>query len=174
METKFKVGDKVRLLDGSGIKDFTGDWVGTMESDIGHITTIRKTVPKSHGIWLKDISWIWDDRCVELVESAPDTNVGGKISKRAELLEGAKNCICKDRDIQYSPPENSFSRIAEYWNLYLGLDREITAKDVGIMMALFKISRIDTGHHKDDNYIDCIGYIACAGELENENINKGE
>lgn len=84
-------------------------------------------------------------------------------TKRAELLKAAENCICQDRDIQYGSPENSFSRIAEYWATYLGVD--ITAHDVGIMMALFKIARIDTGHCKDDNYIDAIGYIACAGEI---------
>lgn len=83
--------------------------------------------------------------------------------ERAELLKEAENCICRDRDIQYGSPENSFGEIAKMWSGYL--DKEITAHDVGVMMTLFKIARIKTGHIKSDNYIDAIGYIACAGEM---------
>lgn len=82
---------------------------------------------------------------------------------RESLLVTAKECVCMDRDIQYGNPENSFARIAEYWSVYLG--KEITAHYVGLMMTLFKIARIDTGHYKADNYIDGIGYLACAGEI---------
>lgn len=93
MKTKFKVGDKVRLLDGSGIKDFACDWVETMKSDIGRITTITRTVPQSHKIRLKGIFWIWDDRCIELVESAPDTNVGDKVNHPSHYNQGKYECI---------------------------------------------------------------------------------
>lgn len=85
---------------------------------------------------------------------------------REALLDVAKECVCKDRDIRYGNPENSFARIAEYWSVYLG--KEITAHDVGLMMTLFKIARIDTGHYKADNYVDGIGYLACAGEIGGE------
>lgn len=85
-------------------------------------------------------------------------------SMREVILNAAKECICGDRDCQYGNPENSFARIAEYWSVYLG--REIYPKDVGIMMALFKIARIDTGSFKADSYIDAVGYIACAAEIE--------
>jgi hypothetical protein len=33
------------------------------------------------------------------------------------------------------------------------------------MMALLKVARIRSGQIKEDNYIDLIGYAACAGEL---------
>lgn len=42
---------------------------------------------------------------------------------------------------------------------------ELTAEDVANMMALLKIGRIAIGRHKDDSYIDAIGYLACAGEI---------
>ncbi len=88
-------------------------------------------------------------------------------SKRGQLLKMAADCILRDRDLQYSSPEDSFKSIAALWAAYLGT--EITAHDVGVLMALFKIGRIKTGHYKDDNYVDAIGYIACAGEVGGEN-----
>ena len=86
--------------------------------------------------------------------------------ERAIILDEAKKCVCADRDIQYGTPENSFAEIAKLWSAYL--DKEITAHDVGIMMCIFKIARIKTGHVKRDNYVDAAGYIACAGECQCE------
>jgi hypothetical protein len=38
--------------------------------------------------------------------------------------------------------------------------------DVGIMMALLKISRISFDHENaKDSFVDAIGYVALAGEL---------
>lgn len=62
--------------------------------------------------------------------------------------------------------ENSFEVIAEFWSAYM--DTEITAKDVGIMMALLKIARIKTGNDVRDSFVDACGYMACAGELESK------
>ena len=39
-EAKFKVGDKVRILDGSKILNYTGDWLPRMANHIGKIATI--------------------------------------------------------------------------------------------------------------------------------------
>lgn len=84
-------------------------------------------------------------------------------SKRAELLDGAKQCVCQDRNSQYGEPEDNFKIIADFWADYL--DTEVTPHDVGMMMTLFKIGRIKSGGVKDDNYIDAAGYIVCAGEI---------
>lgn len=83
-------------------------------------------------------------------------------SVRKRILEGAIHNVCGDRDIQYGSPENSFSEIAELWSWWLDID--ISAKDVGIMMALFKLARIKTGYDKEDSYVDCAGYVACAAD----------
>ena len=103
---------------------------------------------------------------------------------REEILRAAQKCVCGDRDKDYGSPEKSFEAIAGLWNDYLcsaGViktsetlkellsQRVITAKDVAVMMVLFKCARIATGHGKDDNWIDIAGYAACGGEVERGN-----
>lgn len=86
---------------------------------------------------------------------------------RKDFLDAAEKYICHEREDVYGSPENNFSKIAEYWNAYLGerIEPGIDAEDVALMMALLKFGRITTGVIKEDNYIDLIGYIGCAGEI---------
>lgn len=99
---------------------------------------------------------------------------------RAEILETASRLVNGDREEQYSPPENSFRAIAELWSAYLfnrfGKDYRgiLEPEDVGLMMTLFKIARIQTGSYKDDSYVDAAGYIACAGEIAAAHAEGGE
>ena len=81
---------------------------------------------------------------------------------RDEILEKARQCISGDRDHQYGSPEESFNRIAKYWSDYL--DKDISPKDVAIMMILFKVAR-EEHSSKLDNWVDMCGYAACGGEL---------
>lgn len=83
--------------------------------------------------------------------------------KRSEVLDTAKEYVCKDRESDYGTPEDSFAAIGQYWSQYL--DQPVTAHDVAVMMALLKIARIQTGRFKADSYIDACGYLACAGEI---------
>lgn len=83
--------------------------------------------------------------------------------KRGEILGAAADIVTKDREQQYGAPEDNFRLIAQYWTLYTG--HGLTAHDVGVMLALLKIARIQSGQTKDDNYIDLAGYAACAGEI---------
>ena len=83
--------------------------------------------------------------------------------KRSEVLDTAKEYVCKDREDDYGTPEDSFNAIAKYWSQYL--NHPVTAHDVAVMMALLKIARIQTGRFKADSYIDACGYLACAGEI---------
>ncbi len=93
---------------------------------------------------------------------------------RAEILDSAKKCVCEDRNGQYGEPEDSFKNIAGYWEVYLrhncvsqGADVCINPADVAMMMALFKIARIETaGMPIADSYVDAVGYIACGGGIE--------
>lgn len=93
---------------------------------------------------------------------------------RAEILDSAKKCVCEDRNGQYGEPEDSFKNIAQYWEIYLrrncvsaGADVCVTPADVAMMMALFKIARIETAEKPSlDSYIDAAGYIACGGGIE--------
>lgn len=92
--------------------------------------------------------------------------------KRDEILEGARVCVCGDRDQDYGLPEDNFSRIAELWKAYImgrcvaqNVYVEINAEDVAAMMCLLKIGRIAGGSESIDNWIDIAGYAACGGEI---------
>lgn len=91
---------------------------------------------------------------------------------RGEFCDTAKKTICNDRQDQYGSPENNFETIAIFWHDYIyhkyHIDTPISPTDVGIMMTLFKVGRICSGVYKNDNFIDAIGYMACAGELAGE------
>ena len=87
---------------------------------------------------------------------------------RKEILKASEECVCKDRQDAYGKPENNFAAICNLWNQYLlnkyGFD-SLNPTDIGVLMALMKIGRITSGKHNIDNYIDAIGYLACAGEI---------
>lgn len=101
---------------------------------------------------------------------------------RAEILDAAKNIVTTDRNAHYGEPEDNFDVIAKFWNNYLittqGVCLYLSAPDVAIMMALFKIGRIATARDmNEDSYIDAAGYIACAEECavkEEERLAKQE
>ena len=73
-----------------------------------------------------------------------------------KLFEECK-CIIVDRGVDYGEAKESFERIASYWSAYLG--KELTGKDVAMLMALFKIAR-EQGKHKHDNSVDAVNYLA--------------
>lgn len=93
---------------------------------------------------------------------------------RASILDRAKQIICRERNNEYGEPEYSFSQIAEYWEAYIkhncvspGADIDLTARDVALMMALFKVGRLETSSFDSyDSFIDLIGYSACAADIE--------
>lgn len=67
MKARFAVGDKVRILDGSKIKDYTGTWCTSgMGAHIGEIATVESVDTDwtddrvSYG--LKEIGYCWDER----------------------------------------------------------------------------------------------------------------
>lgn len=81
-----------------------------------------------------------------------------------DIFNTAKNIINGHRQDDYGTPEDSFQNIANYWNAYLWQiadKREdgLTAKDVAIMMVLFKIARLGHGYTKD-SVVDICGYAA--------------
>ena len=94
------------------------------------------------------------------------------MNTRERVLKEALNCVNGEREKQYGNPEDNFSRIADLWGLYLtmifegtGVVVELDPKDVAIMMILFKIARSLGDQDKLDNYVDMIGYAACAAEI---------
>lgn len=69
MKSKFKVGDKVRILDGSKIRSYTGGW--WMPEDAGKTGTIARIAnysnPERVGYYLKELDYCYDERGLELV-----------------------------------------------------------------------------------------------------------
>lgn len=94
-EAKFKVGDKVIILDGSKIEDYTGKWIGLMSRLVGEIATIKTvTVDSVTGkpcYFLEEFPARWDERGLELAPEkfyvkAKSKKRLDKILKKAEEL----------------------------------------------------------------------------------------
>lgn len=83
------------------------------------------------------------------------------------LIEKAASLVGGDRANTHGDKHRNFANIAGLWNAYLQAKNGalIDASDVGHMMALMKIARTQSGAVNDDDAIDAIGYIACAGEI---------
>jgi len=85
---------------------------------------------------------------------------------RGEVLDAAKELVCKSRQDQHGNPENTFADIAGLWSSYLG--QPIKPDQVAWMMVLFKAARAKHNPENMDNPIDAAGYSALAGELSGE------
>lgn len=87
--------------------------------------------------------------------------------KATDCLTRAASIVGGDRQRSHGAPERNFATIARYWGLWLGdrLTGPLAPDDVAMMMALLKISRIQSGTSHDDHYMDLAGYAALAGEL---------
>lgn len=113
-------------------------------------------------------------------------NSEDKESKKSyPILEEVEKILSGARRSSYGAPKDSFTRIAQYWNVYLTHKRDnidkaaqeedlpyeflrgayLTPKDAAMMMALFKIAREENKHSKD-NIMDAIGYLTLANEME--------
>ena len=61
----FKVGDKVRVLDGSGCNDYNCGWVDEMDETVGAVGKITWIL---HGrCEIEGLFWTYDTRYIELV-----------------------------------------------------------------------------------------------------------
>ena len=85
---------------------------------------------------------------------------------REKILDTAKEYVTRDRQADHGEMENNFATIAKYWSIHLGFD--VSSVDVGVMMGLLKLARIKSNRSNEDNYIDCAGYLACAGECSDK------
>lgn len=90
-----------------------------------------------------------------------------------EIAERAAQLISGDRNRSHGNARDNFENIAAFWNVYLQKKsggRHLTARDVGIMMALLKVARTLTGTHNVDDYLDGVGYLALAGGMAEEDV----
>ena len=84
-----------------------------------------------------------------------------------DFLKDALALTSEERHSTHGDKIRNHCNIASLWSAYLG--KEITARDVALMMALLKIARTKLGNHNRDDYIDGAGYVAIAGEIADDN-----
>jgi class 3 adenylate cyclase len=82
---------------------------------------------------------------------------------RDQILDSAKALISGERDGEYGDPRKNFELVGARWSQILGVT--VDPWQVALMMADLKIARAITGKHKDDTFLDLVGYAAIAGEL---------
>lgn len=98
-----------------------------------------------------------------LEKKAADARQESEPWTRKRVLREAERCVCGKREQDYGEPEDNFSRIAEFWATYKGV--EFSPVDVAIMMALLKIARISENPQNMDSWVDLAGYASCGGEV---------
>lgn len=83
METKFNIGDKVKILDGNTADDYFGSWArDCMDRLIGKIVTIDGIGIRDCGIgyYMKEVDFIFDERYLEkATEEKESKYYSGKI-----------------------------------------------------------------------------------------------
>lgn len=82
---------------------------------------------------------------------------------RSDILDAAKQYVTVDRAATHGDAESNFGLISSYWSAHL--DVNVTAHDVAVMMALFKLARMKSNPAHIDSAQDLCGYGAIAGEL---------
>lgn len=73
MKAKFKIGDKVRILNGRNIKNYTGGFTHGMRRLVGEEMTIRKIEEQSEnriGYRMEESALLYDERGLELVNQS--------------------------------------------------------------------------------------------------------
>ncbi len=103
------------------------------------------------------------------------------MTDKGKILNDAIQIINGERQDQYGDPEDSFTLIAEYWQVYLrnmlldkAQDQQLSVIDVlfneflkddniAMMMVLFKIAR-EHYQGKKDNVVDAAGYLGIYGD----------
>jgi len=84
------------------------------------------------------------------------------MNPRTQILHNAEHLINGDRNNQYGPPTQDFTRTAQMWQAYL--NHPIKPHDVAALMALLKLSRISWQPDNPDSWTDLAGYAACGYE----------
>jgi len=80
-------------------------------------------------------------------------------TKAANLLRKSIEVI-NERDSTHGDYREHFNQVAKLWSAYLQMD--IAPAQVGVMMALVKLSRDQVGGKHPDHLLDALGYIALA------------
>lgn len=178
-EEKIEAGDLVRVLDGSGIKDYCGGWTPRMKEYVGRILEVNRAVNelgwKGRGVKLEyGGGYTWDTRGLELVakgkvQREPETGVeeakeersvnkiiidGKEYELSAELVEKIKAEVAAQEKA-----ENPFARKRADYH-YIGSDGTV-------------ITTFDAGNNRSDNGRSLVGnYCRDMGLMEQRALHE--
>ena len=79
------------------------------------------------------------------------------------VLAPAMLAVHGERGETYGHPRDDFGRTARLWAAYLGVP--VTPEQVGICLALVKVSRLAATPGHRDSLVDLAGYAECVGML---------
>lgn len=89
---------------------------------------------------------------------------------RTILIEKAERIVNQDRNARYGGPEESFTTIAKFWSVFLGV--EVSPLQVAGCMILLKLARLKKTPTHEDSVVDGIGYFACMADFLREPQEK--
>lgn len=81
---------------------------------------------------------------------------------KVSVLKEANKIIYGDREQTYGKPSKNLNTTAKMWNAYISAvgGRDLTAKDVAVMMVLLKTARLANQPDHRDSIVDICGYAA--------------
>ena len=91
---------------------------------------------------------------------------------RTTLIEKAERIVNQDRNTRYGGPEESFTTIAKFWSVFLGV--EVSPLQVAGCMILLKLARLKKTPTHEDSVVDGIGYFACMADFLQEPSGEKE
>lgn len=86
---------------------------------------------------------------------------------KTDILKEANRLVNGPRQASYGHPKDNFTDIGRMWGALLRID-DISPEKVALMMAGLKLAR-ESFSQKDDNKIDCVGYLLTKQMIENSN-----
>lgn len=124
MQTKFNMGDKVKVLDGSNIPNYLGEWNPVMSMAIGMTATVHAVIADSDGrvgYFLDCLTPLFDERGLEKVEEKAPEPYNGKIIftkgdcifETGHIYEIVKGKIRDPRDGYLLPGNRRFTCIED-------------------------------------------------------------
>lgn len=84
---------------------------------------------------------------------------------KTDILKEAARLVNGPRQASYGHPKDNFTDIGRIWGALLRID-DIPPEKVALMMAGLKLAR-ESFSQKDDNKIDCVGYLLTKQMIEN-------
>lgn len=96
-------------------------------------------------------------------------------TEEEDVLLEALRLTSGDRQAQYGPPDQDFTRTAGMWSALFGhkLKEPFEARDVAMAMICLKLSR-ETHQRKRDNATDIAGYARCMDICNQADVKRSK